>query len=71
MKTMTTRFAAAFSTVWTWAARTARLAVGVPDYEVYLAHVRKAHPDAVPMSHEAFFAERLHARYGKGRSRCC
>ncbi|MEJ7745450.1 MAG: YbdD/YjiX family protein [Luteimonas sp.] len=56
---------------WAWAARTARLAVGVPDYDVYVAHMRRMHPDVAPMNHEAFFAERLQARYGKGRSRCC
>ncbi len=71
MESVTRNLVIAMRAAWTWAACTARLAVGVPDYEVYLAHVRKTHPDAVPMNHEAFFAERLHARYGKGRSRCC
>jgi len=71
MKTMTDGLVAAVSAAWAWAARAARLAVGVPDYDVYIAHMRRMHPDAVPMDHEAFFAERLHARYGKGRSRCC
>ena len=71
MKTMTDGLVAAVAAAWAWAARAARLAVGVPDYDVYIAHMRRMHPDAVPMDHEAFFAERLHARYGKGRSRCC
>lgn len=61
----------AFRAAWTWAARTARLAVGVPDYDVYLAHMQRMHPETIPMDHEAFFAERLQARYGRGRSRCC
>lgn len=56
---------------WAWAARTARLMVGVPDYEAYLAHVRQHHPGRQPMAREAFFAERLQARYANGRSRCC
>jgi len=56
---------------WSAAARSARLAVGVPDYETYAAHVRAQHPDREPMDCKAFFAERMQARYGKGRSRCC
>ena len=71
MKTMTSGLVAAASAAWTWAARTARLAVGVPDYDVYIAHMRRMHPDAVPMDHETFFAERLQARYATDRSRCC
>jgi len=56
---------------WTLAARTARLAVGVPDYDAYLAHVRLHHPDRAPMDRVGFFRERMTARYGAGRSRCC
>ncbi len=56
---------------WSLAARTARLAVGVPDYEAYVAHVRRCHDGRAPMDRDAFFRERLAARYGRGRSRCC
>lgn len=52
----------------------ARLMVGVPNYEAYLAHVAKTHPDQPPMSYEAFFRNRQDARYGgggKGGFRCC
>ncbi len=56
---------------WRVAAQTARLAVGVPDYDGYVAHLRARHPDCTPMDRAAFFAERLQARYGRGRSRCC
>ena len=56
---------------WRLAARMARLAIGLPDYEAYLAHMRERHPDRPPMDRTTFFAERLNARYGKGRSRCC
>lgn len=56
---------------WRYAARLARAAIGLPDYDTYVAHVRARHPDAVPMDREAFFHERLQARYGRGRSRCC
>jgi uncharacterized short protein YbdD (DUF466 family) len=56
---------------WRFLARTARLVVGVPDYDGYLAHMRRSHPDTSPMTREAFFANRLEARYGRGASRCC
>ena len=51
--------------------QTARLAIGIPDYDVYVAHVRRTHPDVEPMTRDEFFRERMEARYGKGRSRCC
>lgn len=56
---------------WRDATRTARLAIGIPDYDVYLAHLRMHHPEQAPMARDAFFHERMQARYGKGRSRCC
>ncbi len=56
---------------WDLAARTARLAVGVPDYEAYVAHVRRCHGGQAPMDRDTFFRERLAARYARGRSRCC
>lgn len=47
------------------------LMVGVPDYERYLAHMRASHPELPPLSREAFFSNRLQARYGgKGVSKC-
>jgi len=52
----------------------ARMLVGMPDYDTYVAHMRNTHPEQTPMSYEAFFRERQDARYGagKGRSiRCC
>lgn len=57
--------------VWRELVRGARMAVGIPDYDAYVAHMRRRHPGQAPMSREAFFAERLQARYGRGRSRCC
>ena len=56
---------------WRLASRMARLAIGLPDYDAYLAHMRERHPERPPMDRTTFFAERLNARYGKGRSRCC
>jgi uncharacterized short protein YbdD (DUF466 family) len=52
-------------------AQTARLAVGVPDYQGYVAHRRAHHPDEPVMSYEAFFRDRQTARYKRGGSRCC
>jgi uncharacterized short protein YbdD (DUF466 family) len=49
----------------------ARLAIGVPDYMTYREHMRTRHPDRVPLDREAFFRDRMDARYGRGRSRCC
>jgi uncharacterized short protein YbdD (DUF466 family) len=57
--------------LWRGLCETARLAVGVPDYGGYLRHHRLQHPDTPPLSYEQFFADRLAARYGRGRSRCC
>lgn len=65
------RCAEALWRAWRLAVESARLAVGVPDYERYLAHRRQAHPDQPVMSRAEFHAERMRARYGRGRSRCC
>ncbi|NMG74747.1 CstA-like transporter-associated (seleno)protein [Aromatoleum diolicum] len=49
----------------------ARLMVGLPDYDTYVAHVKATHPDRPVMSYEEFFRERQEARYGGGTGRCC
>lgn len=56
---------------WRASAQTARLAIGIPDYDNYVDHMRRHHPDRAPMTRDEFFHERMLARYGKGRSRCC
>ncbi|MGY4516709.1 YbdD/YjiX family protein [Lysobacter sp. HA18] len=61
----------ALSGAWRHLAQTARLVIGIPDYDVYVQHMRRSHPDIAPMDEATFFRERLHARYGRGRSRCC
>jgi uncharacterized short protein YbdD (DUF466 family) len=66
-----TPFAERLRALWRFLAQTGRLIVGVPDYDRYLAHMRHAHPAIAPMTREAFFANRLQARYGRGASRCC
>jgi uncharacterized short protein YbdD (DUF466 family) len=56
-----------------WTARTARLMVGVPHYDTYVAHRRMHHPEEPIMSYEEFFRERQRARYAveKGRFKGC
>ena len=56
-----------------WSTRTARLMIGVPDYETYVAHMRTNHPDAPIMNYAEFFRERQQARYAvsNGRLRGC
>jgi len=53
--------------------QTARLMVGVPDYQTYVLHRQTRHPDKPVMTYEEFFRERQTARYaiGKGRFRGC
>lgn len=57
--------------LWRIGAQAARLAIGIPDYDNYVDHVRRRHPGREPMDRDTFFHERMQARYGKGRSRCC
>ena len=63
-----------FRKAWGWAVKTARLMVGVPDYDTYVAHRRAHHPDEPVMSYTEFFRERQNARYTITRDRlkgCC
>ncbi len=53
------------------AAQIVRRIVGVPDYDTYLRHARQAHPDAVPLTREAYERECQEARYSRPGSRCC
>lgn len=38
-----------------WAVQTARLCCGVPDYDVYVKHLREHHPDRAVPSYKEFF----------------
>ncbi|HZR34228.1 MAG TPA: YbdD/YjiX family protein [Nevskia sp.] len=49
----------------------AHLAVGLPDYQDYVAHRRARHPGEPVMTYEEFFRERQASRYRRGSSRCC
>ncbi|WP_026695065.1 YbdD/YjiX family protein [Peribacillus kribbensis] len=50
------------------------LLVGVPDYEKYVDHMKRHHPDEKIQSRKEFFCEAQDARYnakGGKVSRCC
>ncbi len=51
----------------------ARQIVGMPDYDIYVQHMKLTHPDEKPMSYEEFYRNRVEARYGgaNGSVRCC
>ena len=49
----------------------AKMMVGLPDYETYVAHLRTTHPDLPVMTETEFFRDRQEARYGAGRSGGC
>jgi uncharacterized short protein YbdD (DUF466 family) len=50
-----------------------RLMIGIPDYNNYVAHQKKHHPQKKLMTYEEFFLERQKNRYGRSSSgtRCC
>ncbi len=56
---------------WQRAVQTARLSCGVPDYDVYVQHLREHHPEREVPSYETFFRERQTARYKGTGGRCC
>lgn len=52
--------------------RTARLMVGMPDYDAYLRHMATHHPADPVMDRTQFFRDRQEARYGgRNGGRCC
>jgi len=60
-------------TALAFARRLARAILGMPDYDVYLAHQRTHHPDAPVLERGAFVRARQERRYAArgGPSRCC
>ena len=59
--------------MWGWAVQAARLMVGIPDYDNYVAHREAHHPTEPVMTYVEFFRERQNARYAceKGRFKGC
>lgn len=53
-------------------AEAGRLMCGVPDYDTYVAHMQKTHPDQEAMTYQAFFDNRMNAKFnGGGMKACC
>ena len=52
-------------------ARIVRRIIGVPDYEAYVAHLRRCHPGETPLSQREFATESLTRRYETPGNRCC
>lgn len=48
-----------------------RRIIGVPDYDRYVAHARRCHPDQPLMSRDEFMRQRMVERYSKPGARCC
>jgi uncharacterized short protein YbdD (DUF466 family) len=73
LQEMFDRSVVAASAALRFTTQTARLMVGVPDYDTYVAHRRANHPGQPIMSYTEFFRERQQARYAvsKGRFRGC
>ncbi|HEV2181618.1 MAG TPA: YbdD/YjiX family protein [Gemmatimonadaceae bacterium] len=53
------------------AARIARSIVGAPDYDRYLAHMRRRHPAQRPLTRDEFARARMEDRYNRPGARCC
>jgi len=43
----------------------------VPDYDTYVLHLRRHHPERAIPSYEEFFRQRQDARYKNGGTRGC
>ena len=61
----------------TWRAKAARWVglvhriIGAPDYEGYLAHASRCHPDHPLLTRDEFVRQRLEDKYSRPGSRCC
>jgi len=54
--------------------QTAALMCGQPDYDTYVAHMLRTHPEQTPMTPKEFFRNREDRRFGVGNNsgfRCC
>ena len=52
-------------------AQVIRRVIGAPDYDAYVAHVRRCHPGEHALSREAFARDVLTRRYETPGNRCC
>jgi uncharacterized short protein YbdD (DUF466 family) len=56
---------------WRRAVQMARLAIGVPDYDTYVRHLRRHHPECAIPDYAEFFRRSQDARYTGGGTRGC
>lgn len=52
-------------------AKVVRRIIGVPDYDLYVAHVRAHHPEKTPMCRMDFEKSRILDKYSRPGGRCC
>lgn len=45
--------------------------IGAPDYDAYLRHHRRAHPDEAPLSKADFVNQHFTDKYSRPGTRCC
>jgi len=45
--------------------------IGAPDYDRYLDHVHRAHPERPPLTRDEFCRRQLDGRYNRVGGRCC
>lgn len=48
-----------------------RRIAGMPDYQAYVEHLRRCHPDRPVPTEREYFEQYVAARYGDGPTRCC
>jgi uncharacterized short protein YbdD (DUF466 family) len=48
-----------------------RRIAGMPDYEAYVTHLRRCHPELGVPTERQFYDEFLRTRYEAGPTRCC
>lgn len=52
-------------------ARVVRTIIGVPDYERYMEHARRCHPNERLLTRDEFARQRMEDRYSRPGTRCC
>ena len=53
------------------AGKVLRRIIGAPDYETYLAHMGRRHPEQPTLSYAEFARASMVDRYNRPGSRCC
>ncbi|UZJ78328.1 YbdD/YjiX family protein [Fictibacillus sp. KU28468] len=43
----------------------------LPDYDSYVKHIQKNHPEVAPPTEAEFFKDFLNKKYGASAKRCC